>query len=431
VLKRLALVLSVTSALAADAFAADRKVPTVAHPTIAAAVAAAQPGDRILVGPGVYQEHVVAAAANLQFIGNHAVWDATLPNGTHGDCLTVNAGGVQVRGFSFRGGNGVSRHLVLTGDGCSVRNCVSRGPAGFLTVTGARAAVEACRIFAGGSVGIDVVGDDARIERSSMAQCDAILIRITGARGEVSRCRFLDVDSGDVVQITGPGALVLANQFVNCDDDTIDVTGDGAVVEGNKLTGSGDLRVTGDNLAIRRNTLKFVFGGAQGIFAASTTLTGAGVIEDNVVADSNGRGLDVGAHHVTVRRNTISRAGADGSEGCVRVGGTFNTLERNVAVSSGAHGYDITGADNTIVDCVALDADGDGFHVVGARTRLDRCRASGCTGEGLDNGATETTVLRCTFKGNRIDVANDGTFTNFALDNVFKTGGTGQPPQVD
>jgi len=431
VLKRLALVLSVISALAADAFAADRKVPTVAYPTIAAAVAAAQPGDRILVGPGVYQEHVVTAVANLQFIGRGAVWDATLTNGTHGDCLTVNAAGVLVRGFSFRGGNGVSRYIVATGDGCTVQSCASRGPAAFLTVTGARAAVEACRFFSSGSVGIDVIGDDARVQRSTFQQCDAIVVRITGARGEVSRCRFLDIDSGDVVQFAGAGARVLTNQFINCDDDTIDVTGDGAVVEGNRMTGSGDLRVTGDSLTIRRNTLKFVFGGAQGIFAASTTLTGVGVIEDNVVSDVDGRGLDVSAHHVTVRRNTISRAGAEGSEGCVRVGGTFNMLERNVAVSSGAHAFDITGADNTIVDCVALDAAADGFHIVGVRTRLEHCRATACTGEGLDNGATETTVLRCTFKGNRIDVANDGVFTNFALDNVFRTGGTGQPPQVD
>jgi hypothetical protein len=431
VLTRLALISTVIAALAADAFAADRKVPSAAYPTIAAAVAAAQPGDRILVGPGVYQEHVVTATANLQFLGRQAIWDATLPNGTHGDCLTVNAAGVLVQGFSFRGGNNGSTQVVVVGDGATVRKCYSRGPAAFVFVTGARALVDGCRLFANMNVAIDVVGDDGRVQSCTVQQCDATVFRFVGARATVTRCAFLNNDDGDIINITGFGARVTSNRFVNCDDDTIDVTGDAAVVEGNKMTGSGDLRVTGDSLTIRRNTLSFVFGGAQGIFAASTTPNGGGTIEDNVVSDVNGRGLDVSASHVTIRRIKVSRSGAENVEGCVRVAGSFNALTQVVATTSGAHGFDVTGSDNILVECVAVDAGRDGFHVVGARTRLERCRATACTGEGLDNGGLDTTVMACTFRGNRLDVANDGTFLNFAATNVFKTGGIIQLPQID
>jgi hypothetical protein len=52
----------------------------------------------------------------------------------------------------------------------------------------------------------------------------------------------------------------------------------------------------------------------------------------------------------------------------------------------------------------------------------------------LDNRGAGSTVTQCTFKRNRIDVANLGSFVNdatFATDNTFATGGTLQLPQVD
>src|SRR4051794_28197452 len=56
--------------LVVSARAIDRHVPSASYATIADAVAAAQAGDRILVGAGVYQENVVSTNANIQFIGH-------------------------------------------------------------------------------------------------------------------------------------------------------------------------------------------------------------------------------------------------------------------------------------------------------------------------------------------------------------------------
>ena len=57
-----------------SAWAADRRVPQQFE-TIQAAVDAASPNDRIVVGPGVYSENVVASKDGLQFVGSRATID--------------------------------------------------------------------------------------------------------------------------------------------------------------------------------------------------------------------------------------------------------------------------------------------------------------------------------------------------------------------
>ena len=128
--------------LAKPALAADHKVPSQ-FPTIGAAVAAALPGDRIMVGPGIYQENVVSTVSNLQFIGKSAVWDGTLTNGNAAACLTSTGDVVSVQGFTFRAGPGSAPLVSLTGNGCKVSKCSAqsrsqfRGAGGrFLKMTG-------------------------------------------------------------------------------------------------------------------------------------------------------------------------------------------------------------------------------------------------------------------------------------------------------
>lgn len=55
--------------LAGQAFANSRHVPTT-YPTIAAALAASQAGDRIVVAPGVYHEHDLALRSGVVLIGS-------------------------------------------------------------------------------------------------------------------------------------------------------------------------------------------------------------------------------------------------------------------------------------------------------------------------------------------------------------------------
>ena len=89
---------------ASGAWAADRKVGKGApYTTIQSAVDAAAPGDRILVGPGVYYEKVSSKTDRLQFIGKKAVWDGTV-HGDPGTCLAASGDGISVQGFTFRNG---------------------------------------------------------------------------------------------------------------------------------------------------------------------------------------------------------------------------------------------------------------------------------------------------------------------------------------
>jgi hypothetical protein len=432
--KRFAFASLVLSCASAAAFAADRKVPSAEFGTITAAVAAAQPGDRILVGPGVYQENVVSTVANLQFVGKKAIWDGTLTDGTAGVCLTATGGGTVVQGFTFRAGQTSTAQVDLTGANCRVLKCVSRGPsARFLKVTGDGVLVDGCRLFAVNSDAIVIAGNNAVVQRLFASQCDDDVVDVTGAQALVTRCVFQLNEDSHSVSVTGAGARVTFNVFSFC-DSAITVDGADAVVERNRLISTGEIQVRGDNLAVRRNSIANAPDDDYGIRLLASAGAGGGVVEDNVISQTTQAGIVVAAAGVTVRRNRVSFAGTESTESAVEVTGANNIFEDIAVAGGGTHGFRITGASNRFTRCKAVDCAADGFHVEGATNTLDQCSATLCTGEGLDNAGLNTTVTGCTFKGNRLDVANDGSFANaatFATDNSFTTGGVAQAPQVD
>lgn len=419
---------------AATAFATDRKVPQD-FSTIADAVAAAQDGDRIVVGPGVYQENVTTAIANLQFIGRKAVWDGTLTNGTSGTCLTATGGGTLVQGFAFRGGQNAAAQVQLTGDNCKVVKCSSRGPSQrFLKVTGNGVVVDKCQLFAVDSLAMEIVGDNATVTRLSTQQCDDDVVRVTGNAALVTRCKFNMNEDGFNVHIVGTGGHATFNTSTYC-DETIYVDGADGVAEGNRAVGSGYLQMRGDNLTCRHNTITNAADDQYGIYVQlSPGPNGGGVIEDNVLTQISSSGMRIDGKSLTIRNNRVTNAGTESGEHGYDIRGTDNTIEDCSAVGSGTHGFSSTGANNVFNRCVAVDSAADGFHIDAPDNTLTDCKATANTGEGLDNGGTGTTVTGCTFKGNRIDVANDGTFSNdatFAQDNSFTTGGVAQAPQID
>lgn len=422
--------LALPLALAAPALAADRHVPSPVYPTIAAAVAAAQPGDRIVVAPGVYQEHVVSAVTGLTFVGRRAIWDATLATGDQGVCLTASGGGTVVEGFTFLAGDQPQPCLELTGDDCRVAKCDLRGTDSRLVhVMGARARVTSCRLLGTRDNAIEVTGDDAIVDRISASHVDDSVIQVTGARARVTRGRFEVGDGNACITVDGDGAFVVAHRF-SLVRRSIVVNGNGAVVEDIKCTGGGDIVVTGDAVTVRRNS--FVFGVNRTPIRVDSVTVGGGLIEDNVMTRIPVTAMDLRCTMVTVRRNRITGCGTDGDAGILlHALSSANQLSRNVVTGCDGRAYDVSGTNNVLTECVATGATADGFHVEGDGNTLTDCRATGCGGEGLDNGADLTTVSGCVFRDNRIDVASDGTFTLFAADNVFKTGGTATLPQVD
>ena len=448
-----------TFLLAVTAFtaaAANRVVPGT-HTTIAAAVAAAQPGDHILVGPGIYQENVVSTVANLQFIGKGAIWDGTLVNGTAGVCLTATGDGVVVQGFIFRAGQPNAAQVQLTGAGCRVLKCSSRGPsARFLKITGNSALVDTCTLYAVNSGAIEIIGDNATVRKVKSRQGDDSVIGITGNGATVTGCIMSLNEDGASINISGHHALVNLNSFVDCDSGIyvegtnaivtknkalnggssfISVnSGDNAVVEKNISTAGGSISVTGDAIAVRVNSMKSMRNEASGLTVNGNTAAGGGVVENNAMNNIASTGLSIGINNAVIRGNRVTGAGTESGENACRVSGSGNRLTNNIVIGGGTHGFDITGANNILVKCSAIDSAADGFHIAGSDNTLLICDAMLCTGEGLDNGGTGTTVFDCAFKKNRLDVANDGTFANastFVTDNTFTTGGPTQLPQVD
>jgi hypothetical protein len=416
--------------LTASGWAADRHVPTTTYPTIAAAVAAAQSGDRIIVDSGTYHENVVSGVADLEFVGHSAVWDGTLTNGTPGVCLVASGGGIVLRGFRFRAGQEEVAQVQLTGDNCRVRSCSSRGPnARFLLISGNSAVVDSCSLFSVNSTAIEINGDDAVVRRVRSRQGDDDVVLVTGHRATVTRCTFLVTEDDYSIRVTGSNAIVSLNRFIDC-DDAIRVIGDNAVVERNSTSHTGTIDITGDNLRIRRNTMRGAPNDNSGLIVHSRTGTGGGIVERNIVRDTTQQGLNVGCHNATVRNNRVTGAGTEEDEHACNVTGNFNLLSNNSVTRGGTHAFNISGLSNSFVRCFANDAAADGFHIAGAGNSLDRCTARRCTGEGLDNGGAGTVVTRSIFRRNRIDVANDGSFAEFT-NNSFSRGGTNQPPQID
>ncbi|EMR03387.1 nitrous oxide reductase family maturation protein NosD [Cesiribacter andamanensis] len=85
---------------ASAALAADLEVgPRARYTTIAAAIAAAQPGDRVVVQGGVYQESGLQINKAISLIGkNQPVIDGNM----RGEILTITSSGVVVKGFVLK-----------------------------------------------------------------------------------------------------------------------------------------------------------------------------------------------------------------------------------------------------------------------------------------------------------------------------------------
>lgn len=96
----------VNTAAAADRLVDEALVPCTkdgvpVHPTIGAAVAAAAPGETIVVCPGTYSEHVTVDKADLTLQAKGRV--NLVGPGTPGPGFRVTASGVTIRGFDISG----------------------------------------------------------------------------------------------------------------------------------------------------------------------------------------------------------------------------------------------------------------------------------------------------------------------------------------
>jgi Right handed beta helix region len=367
--------------LAAPARAVDRLVPSQ-FATIRAAVAAAVPGDRILVSSGIYQENVVSTNSNLQFIGKSAVWDGTLTNGAAAACLISTGNMVSVQGFIFRAGAADVPQVQLTGDGCKVSKCSSRGrPAGdFLRMTGNSNVVESCSLFSlrSFSLGsIQIVGDYAKVKKVSAQFGDNTCIGVQGNFATVTSCSITLQEDGSSISITGSNALVSLNMFLYCDSD-ITVNGANATLTKNKTVRNGgnfiSANSSGAGPVVTQNTARHCLGSflslsgsnsvvrlnkatdCRGAFLSATSSGAGAVVEQNTVLRCGSTFMTLTGSNSVVRKNaatdclgaflstTSSETGALVEQNtAVRLGGAFLTVSGSNSVVRGNKATDCWG----------------------------------------------------------------------------------------
>ncbi len=476
---RLLLTIPVGAALLAAA-AVEARADTLqvgpgrTHETIASAVAAAQPGDRIVVNRGTYVEDVTLDKADVTISGRGGVvWYGT---SKFSAALTIApmAERAAVSGITFRGHRDGIR---IEGPDATVSRCLFRVSGGGveLVATGAgakllRLKVYGCSDAVSGQadrVTIDridvsfvdsdcvyVDGDDVVVTNSSFrGSADDYAIDVQGHRARIQRNRgrslwnslvhvrgddalVEDNDASGIVSdngyyVQGHGATVRGNRAALCASDGIQVQGDDAVIEGNVIDTVGDdgIDVRGTRFRIAGNRVSEAVDPSAGIYASTsgTMETPEGLIEGNVVTGSGYDGIEVNGAGVTLRRNQVSDCGRSGFV----LYGTGHVLELNTVTGCGDSGYLVLAAGTSLSKCVSKGVGDNAFLVVAANVTLTACTGTGAAGEGLESNAANVTFTDCTFLGNRLDVGASQDMGDSLIDgggNKFKTGGTTTPP---
>lgn len=461
---------AVVAGLAAPAAAATLEVGKgKKYATIADAVAAAQPGDRVVISRGRYLERVTVTTPRIQIVAKAGVvW---FPGAVNTPCLTFEdpAEDSSVTGVTFRGrGDGVvidtrrvtvqkctfrasstgvsslgdgtrvlrskfqtcwtavdvrasdavidqvvvnhssSNCVSVSGDGAVVTRSVARGSAddNAFDMAGDRVRVEDCRAFATWNSCVFVRGDDAVIRRCTATDIVSDSgFIVLGARALVEGCTA-DGCSRYGVQVTGADARVVGNRISNCGDDGVRIDGASFEVRGNRVADLAD---------------------GSGVFVNDGAASGAkpAVVADNDLRDCSSNGIEIYGDGIRVTGNSIR----DVLQRGIQVYGTNHVIEDDDVVTTGYHGIDVEGAGAVVRRCRVTDAGQDGVRIGATGALVEACTVSDSAVDGLDVRAEGTTFRSCRFTANRQDVAT--VSPQFLADgggNLFDTGGPDAVP---
>ena len=402
---------------AAPAQAVDRLVPA-AFATIRAAVAAAVSGDRILVGPGIYQENVTSNIPNLQFIGKSTVWDGTLTNGTAAACLTSTGDVVSVQGFIFRAGPAGAPLVDLTGNGCKVSKCSaqSRVRGRFLKMTGNSNRVESCSMFALGGPGIEIVGDRAVVKKVLANQCDGDVIRVTGHFAAVSGCTMSLCEDSASIRINGSNAVVSDSVFLYGGGTDITVTGGGSTIRKNKSVRNGGgfltagdntlghlvtqnsatrlrssfLSITGSNSVVTLNKATDCVGN----FLSSSSSGAGAIVEQNTVTHCGGTFLSVVGSNSVIRKNV----GMDLNSTFLSASstGTGPLVEQNTVTLCRGTFLNISGSNSVVRQNKATDLSGTflSSSAAGQRATVEQNTVTRCYGSFISVSSSNSVIRK-------------------------------------
>ena len=259
------------------------------HSTITEAIEAADPGDRILVHPGLYDEGLVIDKP-LEIIGEGDLGEVVVQaTGQHTLLFKANMGRVanlslrQMGGGDFYGVDIAQRRLEL--EGCDI---TSQSYACIAIHGGADPRLRRNRIHDGKERGI-VVHDDGQgtLEDNDIFGNDLSGVHIkSGGNPTLRRNRIHDGKQG--------GVFVYDNGLGTLEDNDI---------SGNGLTGVEI--TTGGNPTVRRNRIHD--GKRTGVVVYEN---GQGTLEDNDISGNAYAGVEIReGGNPTLRRNRINRNG--------------------------------------------------------------------------------------------------------------------------
>ena len=216
--------------------------------TMAEALAAAETGDTVTIGPGVFRENVlVDKAVTLRAAegpGSVRIEPAT------GSALTLLASAT-VRGLVLEGQDGSAPAVLIEAGEPELMDCriVTRSSVGIEVYGSARPAVRRCTVDNPGGLGIRV----ADLATALFEECEVVaagqagVVVRSGANVRLERCRVHHASGAGLV-LTGEGSTVDAQ-----DCEFYEINGNGVQAEDRslgRLTGCSVHRVTDNGLAL-------------------------------------------------------------------------------------------------------------------------------------------------------------------------------------
>ena len=367
------------------------------QPTIAAAMAAAQPGDTVKLAAGTYKETLVLKNG-VRVVGGPSTLDATgLDNGIVGDASVTS--GASVEGLTVQ--NSTYQGVYIGGSkGVRLSNCIIRASgiesqSAGLRSDAAQLSIENSEISGSGGAGIRVITSDLNLKGSRIFGNAGAGLRAEESKAAVTN-NVMERNAGAGTRIThGSTATVLGNQLsgnslgvrIDAGDDPADYRASSARVENNVMTGNvayGVFVDQGSSANLERNEITgspdtgvLVSGGYD---PGNQQRCSVHLDQNNIIG--NGTGLQIFNSDATSEGDRFEQNGI----GILAAFGASVAASDGSVLGSGAQGvfardaleYFFCGNDDCTVTQLAVAT----VHVSLERMRVENSGASGVTAWG-------------------------------------------------